>query len=74
MTTTERIQRLERATAQAAYLLHGPRGLRMLRAQAPDLAELLSDWLDGTQPVNDSHFAGRETTEHIPSNEQRTAA
>lgn len=74
MSSAARIARLERAVAQMAYLHHGPFGLPTLQRQAPDVAELMADWLAGTQPVDDRTFAGRETTENPPPSgtERRT--
>jgi hypothetical protein len=68
----DRVARLELALGEAAYQLHGPRGVPSLSRQAPNWAVLLQRYIDGTTAVTGSSFVGRlEHAVPVDSNERR---
>jgi hypothetical protein len=71
VTRDERISRLERAVAELAYLHDGPRALAMFRRQAPSLAAIFQEYLTGTEPAHDQHFAGRRETTVQPDDKEK---
>ena len=69
MTAAERIRRLELALAESTYLIHGPRCLPMLTAQAPRLAQLFDEYMRRTNPANET-FAGRQENTDQPNDRE----
>ena len=70
MTSAERIARLERALSQFGFQLHGSHSMANLRRQAPDLADLITEFLDGRQAANAAPVR-RENTDAVIRTEER---
>jgi hypothetical protein len=65
MTANERIARLEAAVA-LAYVHHGPNGVKALAREAPAAAQLLHEWMNRTEPIDNTFVGRRETADPAP--------